>query len=98
MKGLEYGEPVPCTCTESKLCVHCRGARERIHRLYQKESDMSEQKRMTAVQAIRTFFGLKPGESLQDFMAELKALTPAEKNELAEQIGVELDAIIEKAA
>lgn len=49
---------------------------------------------MTAVQAIRHFFGMKPGESLSEFMAELKALSPEEKQELAElsakELGVEL--------
>lgn len=31
-------------------------------------------KEMTFIQAMKDFFGLLPGKSLQDFMAEVKAL------------------------
>jgi hypothetical protein len=51
---------------------------------------MAEQKEFTAVSAIRQFFGLKPGETLQEFMQELKALTPEDKKELAEAAVKEL--------
>jgi hypothetical protein len=51
-------------------------------------------KEMTAVQAIKTFFGMLPGTTLTDFMRELKALTPEDKRELATgaaaQLGVTL--------
>ena len=32
---------------------------------------------------IREYFGSRPGESLKDFAAELRALTPEDKTELA---------------
>lgn len=39
-------------------------------------------KQMTFVQACRSFFGMLPNETLQEFVAELKALTPEDKAEL----------------
>jgi hypothetical protein len=33
--------------------------------------------------AIKAYFGMKPEQKLQDFMAELKELTPESKTELA---------------
>ena len=32
--------------------------------------------------AIRDFFGMKPGETIAQFMEELKALTPTDKEEI----------------
>jgi hypothetical protein len=49
---------------------------------------------MTPVQAIKTFFGLKPGQSLTDFMGELKQLSPEEKKELADGAAVQLNVTI----
>ena len=37
---------------------------------------------MAFVAALKNYFGLKPGETLQEFLAELKALTDADKSEL----------------
>ena len=52
---------------------------------------MTEQvKEMTPVQAIKTFFGMRPHETLVEFMGELKALTPEDKQELAEGAAKEL--------
>lgn len=51
--------------------------------------------KMTPVSILRKFFGLKPGQTLQDFLAELKTLSPDERKELAELaakvLGVEVD-------
>ena len=52
------------------------------------------QKEYTKVSAIRTFFGLKPGETLGEFMAELKALTPEDKKELGEAAALELGGVL----
>jgi len=40
--------------------------------------------------AAKRFFGLKPGETLQEFAAELKQLTPADKEELCVLLSKEL--------
>lgn len=37
---------------------------------------------MTFVQACKTFFGLLPNETLQEFVTEIRALTPDDKAEL----------------
>lgn len=37
---------------------------------------------VTFVMACRKFFGLKLGQTLQEFAAELRALTPDDKNDL----------------
>lgn len=47
-------------------------------------------KEMTPVQAIKAFFGMRPGTTLTDFMGELKALTPEDKQELAQGAAVQL--------
>jgi hypothetical protein len=39
---------------------------------------------MSYVKAMKDFFGFKPGQSLMEFAAELKALTPADKLEFIE--------------
>lgn len=39
-------------------------------------------KEMTQLQAFKDFFGLKPGQDNQGFFAEVKALTPADREEL----------------
>jgi hypothetical protein len=48
----------------------------------------------STVKVLMTYFGKKEGQSLPDFAAELKALSPEEKKELAEgaakELGVEL--------
>lgn len=36
-------------------------------------------KPVTFVMACRTFFGVKPGQSLQEFVVELRELTPGDK-------------------
>jgi len=45
---------------------------------------------------LRTYFGLKEGQKLTDFMAEVKALTPESKTELAlgaaKELGLEIQA------
>jgi len=41
-------------------------------------------KEMTFVAACRQFFGMLPNETLQEFVAELKALTPQDKLDLIE--------------
>lgn len=56
----------------------------------------------TAVKVLKEYFGFKPHQSLMDFSAELKALSPEEKQYLAEgaakELGVELDEPQKKAA
>lgn len=55
---------------------------------------MTNKKQMKAAMVLKSFFGYKPGEGLKEFTAELKALSPEEKTELAtlaaEELGVEL--------
>lgn len=41
---------------------------------------------LTNVQAINKFFGKKEGESMADFMAEMKALTDQDKQQLGDGI------------
>jgi len=56
---------------------------------------MSEQNTsgpVTFVVACKSFFGLLPGETLQQFVAELRALTPGDKQELIsmfKEIGID---------
>jgi hypothetical protein len=45
--------------------------------------------RMSFVAACHTYFGRKPGQSLGEFGAELKALTPQDRRELALLLSVE---------
>ena len=45
---------------------------------------------MSFVVACRNFFGQKPGQSLTEFQAELKALTPQDRREIAEGLSKEL--------
>jgi hypothetical protein len=40
-----------------------------------------EIKTMTFIMACRTFFGTKPGQTLQDFAAEVRALTAEDRAE-----------------
>lgn len=42
------------------------------------------------VQVLKEYFGMKPEQKLQDFMAECKQLTPEAKTELAEGAAKEL--------
>lgn len=58
---------------------------------------MSDTKEFTVVSAIRSFFGMKPGETLQEFMAELKELSPAEKQELAELAVKEMGGVLKQS-
>jgi len=37
---------------------------------------------MTFMAACKNFFGFKPGQTLSEFSAEIKALTPADRAEL----------------
>ncbi len=55
---------------------------------------MSEIKMKFGAACMR-FFGKKPGESLQQFAAELRALTKEDKAELAALLAVALGAEIE---
>jgi len=43
---------------------------------------MENLKLCSFIQACREFFGILPGEPLQQFAAEVKALTPEDKQEL----------------
>ncbi len=45
-------------------------------------NEQNDLKQMTFVAACRNFFGLLPNETLQEFVTELKALTPEDKAEL----------------
>lgn len=45
---------------------------------------------MNFVTACHTYFGRKPGQSLGEFGAELKTLTPQDRRELAPLLSVEL--------
>lgn len=40
--------------------------------------------------ACKNFFGMKTGETLAEFSAEIKALTPADREEMAPLLGVAL--------
>lgn len=51
---------------------------------------------MTRVQVIKTFFGMKPGETLLEFMGELKTLTPEEKKWMADEAARELNVTIKE--
>lgn len=46
---------------------------------------------MSFVTACHTYFGRKPGQSLGEFGAELKALSPQDRRELAQLLSVELE-------
>ena len=52
-------------------------------------------KKMGPTGILKKYFELKPGQTLSDFAAELKALSPEAKQELAEgaarELGVELE-------
>lgn len=47
---------------------------------------MADEKPMTNAKAINGFFGKRPGETLAEFMDEMKALTPADKDQLGDGI------------
>jgi hypothetical protein len=57
---------------------------------------MATPKALSAVVVLRNFFGMKADQTTAGFLAELKALSPAERQELAElaakEMGVELAA------
>lgn len=46
--------------------------------------------------AAKRFFGLKPGETLQEFAREIHALTNTDKDELAALLSVELGVPVER--
>jgi hypothetical protein len=52
-------------------------------------------KKMKPVQVLREFFGLKPGQTTAEFLAELKALSSDERrslaNDAAKEMGVEIE-------
>jgi hypothetical protein len=50
---------------------------------------------MSFVTACHTYFGRKPGQSLGEFGAELKALTPQDRRELVPLLSVELGTEVE---
>lgn len=41
-------------------------------------------KRPSFISACKEFFGFKPGQKLSDFAAEIKALSPSDKAEIAQ--------------
>ena len=49
----------------------------------------------TPMVILKSFFGYKPGQTLQEFSAEIQALSDAEKRELSElaakELGLEVD-------
>lgn len=47
-------------------------------------------KDLTPTAAIRDYFGQKPGQSLKEFVEEIKALSPEDKHELASLTAKEL--------
>jgi hypothetical protein len=49
------------------------------------------------VPAIKQYFGMLPGQTMVQFLAELKALTPEEKLELARGAAKELGKELENA-
>lgn len=51
---------------------------------------------MTFIAACKTFFGFKEGQSLTDFGKEIRDLTPADREEIANALrarGYEIDAL-----
>lgn len=56
---------------------------------------MTELKVMKPGAILKKYFGLLPGQSIKDFTAELKALDPAEKRELAEMAAAEIGVAVE---
>jgi hypothetical protein len=52
-----------------------------------------EGKKQTFVMACNSFFGRKPNQTLQEFNAELKALTPADRADFTKwfrEVGIEI--------
>lgn len=47
---------------------------------------------------LKEFFGMKPGQTLTDFMAEIKALSPLEKDQLASAAAREMKVPAEQLA
>lgn len=45
---------------------------------------------MSQIMVLKEYFGYRPGEGLKEFSAEVKALTPEDKTELAELAAKEL--------
>ena len=52
----------------------------------------------SAVMILKEFFGFLPNQTLQEFNAELKALSPAEKAELVDLAAKELGYTVIQAA
>lgn len=56
---------------------------------------MADTKKITPVVALRNFFGMKAGQTTAEFLAELKALSAEERQELAvlcaKELGCELE-------
>lgn len=50
---------------------------------------------MKFVEACRTFFGLKQGQSPMDFLKEIKQLTPEDRKEIAEGLSKNLSQQVE---
>lgn len=42
-------------------------------------------KKMAFIAACKDFFGYKPGQTLQEFSAEIKALTPKDREDLIKE-------------
>lgn len=55
---------------------------------------MEKYKKMSSVMILKEYFGYQPGKGLKEFAAEVKALNPADKAELAtlaaKELGVEV--------
>ena len=47
-------------------------------------------KPMSSIMILKQYFGFQPGKGLKDFAAEVKALTPEDKQELADLAAKEL--------
>lgn len=50
---------------------------------------------MKPLAILKTYFGYREGQSIQDFAAEIKELSPEEKQELAELAAKELNVTLE---
>lgn len=57
---------------------------------------MVERKAQTSVVILKNYFGLKPGQGLKDFAAEVKELSVEDKRELTELAAVELGVKIQE--
>ena len=52
---------------------------------------------MSPIIVLKTYFGIKEGQTLTDFMAEVKKLTPEQKDELVALAAKELGVTVTEA-